>query len=373
MAAVHAKLNQDFLHNCSWCWKMEAPSEDPDCSIPSHDVWAHTPNSMIVFASNTKQIPDIPAWNSTLVQPLRLCIDGRWGFFEYSRVPQLFDPVFPYLAWMPTDKFNWLGFSTKINSFQVVDNIQHAEDSVFGYLRTTVWEGLQQDVVDYIEQHAMAELQAYLMWYDHIHFGALPRSTCSFELGLRGSIACSHADYIIPTKLGVPAWFEVPTADCGNLDAGKRTALTGLRIELRTWEDIQGSDFLCDTHKGLLVHNKPLEYYPPIVVDASTYESAAQGYLPHEDVVHRDLRLLADVLKMVEVTGDNHNRSAKLGVQVRMAVAIAGELMEQYVTLSFSSTMQTRSSLQSAWVIVKSTASDGFAERMSFPILVGAY
>ncbi|KAJ7718895.1 hypothetical protein B0H16DRAFT_1475252, partial [Mycena metata] len=157
---IHAKLEQEFIHKY-WYWKMEAPSEDPDCSILPHDVCAHTPNSTIVVASNTKQIPDIPVWNSTLVQPLRPCIDGRWGFFEYSRVPQPFDPVFPYLAWMPTEKFNRLGFSTKINSFEIIDDIQHSEESVFvrqpgwlhrGYLRTTVRERLQRDVVDYIER-----------------------------------------------------------------------------------------------------------------------------------------------------------------------------------------------------------------------------
>jgi hypothetical protein len=50
---------------------------------------------------------------------------------------------------------------------------------------------------------------------------------------------------------------------------------------------------LWNTNKGKLVQNKPM------VVDPSTYELAARGYSAHQDILHRNLHSLEDVLNMV--------------------------------------------------------------------------
>ncbi|KAJ6503624.1 hypothetical protein C8R45DRAFT_1185359 [Mycena sanguinolenta] len=361
------------------------------------DAWATTPNSTIVLAGNTKQVPDIPALNSHLDIGLsRPCIDGRWGLFEYSVVPQPFDPKFPFLAWMPTHNFARLGLPTKINRFRVVEDIT-SPNSVFvrnsgwmhrGHLRTEIREELQQDVAHYIEhvndiirkeadpssrlgspetrppvialvrahntafctrfayltfrdlleyiaglQRSVAELQAYSMWYDRMHYGDLPLSNRTFELGLRGSIAQTPKEYNDLKRLGVPVWLEIASADGYVLDAGKETKMTPLHIETRTWNQMRVSHFLRDSANGRLAHNKPLEYYPPMVTDARKYEAAARGYWLRKDKLRRDLRCAKDVMSMlmdIPLSGENHNQSAAVAMQVRDTGTIAGELMEQY-------------------------------------------
>ncbi|KAF7345497.1 hypothetical protein MVEN_01568200 [Mycena venus] len=367
-------------------------------ATPSFDAWARTTKSTIVLAGNTKEVPDIPQWNSTLVETPRPCIDGRWGLFEYSIVPQLFDPAFPYLAWMPTQKFTRLALPTKINSFRVVED-PSSPNSVFvrhpgwmhrGHLSTRIREELQKDVVYYIDlvskiigleanpstrvgtpetrppvialvrahnsafctrlphltyrdlleyiaglQRAAAELQAYSLWHDRMQYSDLASTTRSFELGLRGSIARTPEEYRLLLRLGAPVWLEIPLSSTNGLDAAKETKLATMRVERRTWEEMPVSPFLRNSRNGILVHNKPLEYYPPVVSDttSSRYEAAARGYLPREDVLNQDLRALEDVMHMVEsigLSGANHNKSAALATKVRAAGNTAGELMERY-------------------------------------------
>ncbi|KAJ6465462.1 hypothetical protein C8R45DRAFT_939653 [Mycena sanguinolenta] len=343
-----------------------------------YDGWACTPNSSIVLAANTKEVPDIPHWNSNLSVTGVPCLDGRWGLSEYSTVPQLFDPEFPYLAWMPTQRFARLGLPTMINTFRVIEDVT-APNSVFvrnsgwqhrGHLRTEIWEKLQEDVVHYIEsagriirneadpslrvgspearppvialvrahnsafcmrfayltlrdlaeyiaglQRSVAELQAYTMWYDHMHYSDLPSSNRSFELGLRGSIARTVEEYNLLRRLGAPVWLEIEESQESLLDPKKKTRVTLLRVETRIWEEMPVSHFLRNSTQGCLVHNKPLEYYPPSVVDASKYERAARGYWPREDKLRRDLRCRDDVLSMLKNTtfsGENHNQSTGL-------------------------------------------------------------
>ncbi|KAJ6536050.1 hypothetical protein B0H19DRAFT_1270865 [Mycena capillaripes] len=192
-----------------------------------------------------------------------------------------------------------------------------------------------RDLLEYMAglQRSVAELQAYVLWHDRIQYGNIPASTRSFELGLRGSIAQNPTDYNALRKLGVPVWLELSQANMSLFDVTKRVELTAMRVETRKWDDMSVSQFLRDTRKGKLVHNKPLEYYPPAVDANTAYESAARGYSPRQDLICRDLHSLQDVLKMVEtgdLSGNNHNKSAALGVQVRAAGNTAGELMEKY-------------------------------------------
>jgi hypothetical protein len=336
-------------------------------TLPPFDVWARTKDSKIVIASNTKEIPDLPCWNPPAGEVPWPRIDGKWGMDEYSVIPQPFDKSFPYLAWMPTQRFARLGIPTKVISFQVIEDttqpnsmfVRHSGWTHRGYLKTELREELQTEVVHYIDlvaaiileeadsstrsgpaevrppvialvrahnsafcmrflhltyrdlleymaglQRSVAELQAYVLWHDRIQYGNIPASTRSFELGLRGSIAQNPTDYNALRKLGVPVWLELSQADMSLFDVRKRVELMAMRVETRKWDDMSVSQFLRDTRKGKLVHNKPLEYYPPAVDANTAYESAARGYSPRRDVICRDFRSLQDVLKMVETGGE---------------------------------------------------------------------
>jgi hypothetical protein len=134
-----------------------------------------------------------------------------------------------------------------------------------------------RDLVEYVAglQHSVAELQAHTMWYDRIQYRDIPASTRSFELGLRGTVAKSITEYNTLRKLGVPVWLALPLFDADCLDGAKKVTPQPMRVEKRTWNEMPVSHFLYDAYKGKLVHNKPLEYYPPSVDDPTTYESAA--------------------------------------------------------------------------------------------------
>ncbi|KAJ7160770.1 hypothetical protein C8R46DRAFT_1038007 [Mycena filopes] len=164
--------------------------------------------------------------------------------------------------------------------------------------------------------------------------GSVPRSSRSFELGLWGSIAKSPSEFALLSSLGAPVWWELGVSTCDGLDSNKETALTSLRIETRVWEDVVPAAALHrDVHKGRLVHNKPLEYYPPAVTDPSKYESAARGYFYRADTVHRDAGSFKDVLEMVKNTsssGENRTHFVVLAAEIRAAGSLAGDLVEKY-------------------------------------------
>ncbi|KAJ6617829.1 hypothetical protein B0H10DRAFT_1948014 [Mycena sp. CBHHK59/15] len=335
-------------------------------TLPLFDVWATTENGTVVLAANTREVPDLPQWNSDLVEPPKPRIDGRWGLSEYALVPQIYNSSFPYLAWMPTRNFQRLGIPTQINRFRIFEEVASV-DSVFvrhsgwqhrGHLRTDLREELQKDVIFYINQvdeiirteansssrlgaaevrppvialvrahnsafcmrfphltyrdlleylaglqRSVGELQGYSMWYDRIHYGDIPTSNRSFEMGLRGSIAESSADYDMLRKLGAPVWLELPLSHAHVLDPKKEVHLTRLSIERRTWAEMTVDKSLRDMHNGKLVRNKPLEYYPPSVDDLVIFELAARGYSPRTDVLLQDNRSARDVLSMVATVG----------------------------------------------------------------------
>ncbi|KAJ7143486.1 hypothetical protein C8R43DRAFT_1130571 [Mycena crocata] len=367
-------------------------------SALAFDVWTKTIRGTIVLGGNTKEVPDLPSWKLEPADALKPCIDGRWGLFEYSTVPQLFDNNFPYLAWLPTDRFHRLGIPTEINRFRIDEDplkpnsvfVRHSGWMHRGHLRTEIREKLQQDVVYYIEQvkriiqeendastqkgaanvrppvialvrahnaafsmrfphltyrdlleylaglqRSVAELQAYTMWYDRIQYGDVAASTRSFELGLRGSVATSLADYNYLHRLGVPVWMEVPFSETIASQTLKETEVKLLRVERRSWDDMPVEECLRDTRKGKLVHNKPLEYYPPAVEDPALYELAARGYAPRVDIYRGDYRSAKDVLSMVQnikLSGKNHNQSVELASQVQASGSMAGDLMEKYAS-----------------------------------------
>ncbi|KAJ6531692.1 hypothetical protein B0H10DRAFT_1973265 [Mycena sp. CBHHK59/15] len=141
------------------------------------------------------------------------------------------------------------------------------------------------------------------MWYDRIHYGDIPTSNRSFEMGLRGSIAESSAGYDMLRKLGAPVWLELPLSHAHVLDPKKEVHPTRLSIERRMWAEMTVDKSLRDMHNGKLVHNKPLEYYPPSVDDLVIFELAARGYSPWTDVLLQDNRSARDVLSMVATVG----------------------------------------------------------------------
>ncbi|KAJ7144537.1 hypothetical protein C8R44DRAFT_725463 [Mycena epipterygia] len=90
---------------------------------------------------------------------------------------------------------------------------------------------------------------------------------------------------------------------------------------------------LQDTRKGCLVHNKPLEYYPPHAERAEDFEPAARGYSGRSDSYNQDRHSVADIIKMMETTAPtakNHNISTTLAADVRRTGADAGDLIEKY-------------------------------------------
>ncbi|KAJ7479010.1 hypothetical protein FB451DRAFT_1172133 [Mycena latifolia] len=363
-------------------------------SLSRYDIWARTPKGTLVIASNTRHIPNIPQWNYSLRDTTRIPrVDGRWGFQEYSLVPQPFAAMFPYLAFIPSGSFERFSLPMGINRFRLgEDSPEFARQAGWGhrgYLRTDVREGLQKDVVWYIDrigaivaaedaqkdgiherlgvkppviamvrahnacfstrfphltyrdlleylaglQLAIGELQAYLLWYERIQYESLPTTLPTCDSGLRGSIANTSIEYDRLRLLGVPVWWELPTSQVVHLDPAKERVLSDTGIETRLWANAGVTPSLQDTRKGVLVHNKPLEYYPPCVDNQQELETAARGYSSRLDGYNQDRHTVADVRKMLENTnlsGGNHNRSASLAKDVRRAGEQAGDLMDRY-------------------------------------------
>ncbi|KAJ7776601.1 hypothetical protein DFH07DRAFT_766796 [Mycena maculata] len=365
-----------------------------------YDIWAYSSNNTVVIASNTRQIPDLPKWNHTLVDSPLPRVDGRWGFDEYSRIPQIYDSTAPYLAWLPLGPLRQAELPSQINVFSLNPTsaafVRNPGWPHRGYLDTALRENFQKDVVWYIDrlrsliaaeeakvdsihedlgikppviamvrshnacfslrfphltyrdvveyfaalQRSLAELQAYIMWHDRMEYAELPTVFSGSETGLRGAIVATLADYTHLRRLGAPVWWEFGMSDAPNLDGTKQGVMTPLAIECQPWAAEGIPPALRDTHKGKLIHNKPLEYYPPHVNNKDTFERAARGYSERLDNYNEDKHCVADVRKMMEnttdpisakdLTGNNHNRSEKLAAEVRRAGGDAADLMEKY-------------------------------------------
>ncbi|KAJ7144540.1 hypothetical protein C8R44DRAFT_725466 [Mycena epipterygia] len=242
-------------------------------SPPLYDAWAYSPNGTVVIGSNTRHIPSVPQWDKNMRGPPMPRTDGRWGFLEYSALPQLYSAAFPYLAWMPVHSFERLSLPTEINEFRPLCNspefVRHNEWGHRGYLETTLREAFQRDVVWYIDtvqaiikadeseasgmsrypgvrppviamvrahnaafslrfphltyrdlleylaglQRAIAELQAYIMWHDRMEYAELRTGGANSGTGLRGSIAMTQKNYNSLRMLGVPVWLELQEAE----------------------------------------------------------------------------------------------------------------------------------------------------------------
>ncbi|KAJ6629428.1 hypothetical protein B0H10DRAFT_1939816 [Mycena sp. CBHHK59/15] len=337
-------------------------------NLPPYDAWSHTPNGTIVLASNTKVVPNLPFWNDALQESPMPRIDRRWGMSEYMSVPQPYDASSPYLAWLPTHNFRRIGMPTDINSFDITEDpktpntifVHHPGWKHWGHLNTELREKLQQDVIFYIDEvdtiivklskdspafwsnyshvqlpRVVSELQAFIMRYDRIQYANIPSNSRGFELGLRGSIANTREEYNLLRRLGVPVWLQLATSDLLVPDPQKETTCLSLHVGTRLWSGMPVSISLKDIHKGKLVHNKPLEYYPPCVKEPRWYESAARGYSVRFDIFNRDLKSADDVLEMVQSTnptGVNHNVSSSLAHRIHETGSTATELMEQYAS-----------------------------------------
>jgi hypothetical protein len=323
-----------------------------------YDVWAQSPNGTLVIASNTKQIPHIPRWDRSLNPAAIPRTDGRWGLLEYSLVPQIYDPHFPFLAWISVGNHERLAMSTQINAFVLTPNdvrfIRHSGWPHRGYLDTIVRENLQRDVVEFIDriqlliatqeatgeldrlgarppviamvrahnacfsmriphltyrdileylaglQRAIAELQAYIMWYDRMQYQDLATPLVpGGKRGLRGSIALRLEDYEYLRAMGVPVWLELDQSWLGHLDVLKECSMESVNIEARLWTQVSVTPSLQDFRAGGLVHNKPLEYYPPKVDDPNCFERAARGYSSRVDSYRHDSYTFEDVKKMM--------------------------------------------------------------------------
>ncbi|KAK7031884.1 hypothetical protein R3P38DRAFT_3313818 [Favolaschia claudopus] len=356
-----------------------------------YDVWAHTLSGSIVIGSNTKHVPSLPHWDPLLdTRPIPR-IDGHWGLLEYSVVPQLHKPKFPYLAWMPTGSLDRLNLNVYINKFRLQDNpaafVRHPSWPQRGYLETTIREKLQADVVVYIcqvetliasqessrlsesvgvtppviamvrahnasfcmrsphltyrdlleyiagLQQSVAELQAYILWCDQMLYAELPTTVRNSETGLRGSIAVSEADYLVLRNLGVPVWLELGSENLLRVEGSKQVLLQRVSVETGLWQDAGVARSLQNIRGGALVHNKPLEYYPPPAAASTNFEDVARGYAARTDKYNEDRYSRADVSRMLQgsdLSRKNHNISPRLAAEVRRAGDLAGDLMEKY-------------------------------------------
>jgi hypothetical protein len=90
------------------------------------------------------------------------------------------------------------------------------------------------DLFEYLAglQRSVAELQAYILWYDHIQYSDILSNTRSFELGLRGSIAQSNSEYVMLRKLGIPVWLELQSMENLQLDIAKEVKLRSMHVEM---------------------------------------------------------------------------------------------------------------------------------------------
>ncbi|KAJ7820523.1 hypothetical protein B0H14DRAFT_2599912 [Mycena olivaceomarginata] len=350
-----SKLNSDKRSTLLPLWQVFAECPVPEraaermassTKMVCYDVWAQS--GTLVIASNTKQIPHIPRWDRSLNPAAIPRTDGRWGLLEYSLLPQIYDQHIPFLAWISVGNHEHLAMCTQINTFVLTPNdlrfIRHsgwphprcgdriqlliatqeatgeldhlgARPPVIAMVRAhnacfsmRIPHLTYRDILEYLAglQRAIAELQAYIMWYDRMQYQDLATPLVpGGKRGLRGSIALWLEDYEYLRAMGVPVWLELDQSWLGHLDFLKECSMESVNIEAQLWTQVNVTPSLQDFRAGGLVHNKPLEYYPPKVDDPNCFERAARGYSSRVDSYRHDSYTFEDVKKMMGNTTHN--------------------------------------------------------------------
>lgn len=166
------------------------------------------------------------------------------------------------------------------------------------------FEGLLfRDVLEYLAglKRAIAELHGFLLW--HAEKEAVESTTIHrvHAHRSRGAIATNMDDYLTLSRLGLPVWLRITLKPPTSLSVVPHARLIAPPIALSHWSEQLGSrSSSVDIHRGKFVHNKGLEFYPPVVDGSTSFERAARGYAPRLDVFRRDprtLRALADMIK----------------------------------------------------------------------------
>lgn len=160
---------------------------------------------------------------------------------------------------------------------------------------------LYRDVLEYLAglKRAIAELQGFILW----HHEQEARESSSIRRVIthrsRGVIVDTLSDYQTMERLGLPVWIVLEFTNPLALFPSKEVPLTDPPSNMGFWSAPGSTSSSADFYRGIFVHNKHLDYYPPVVDKSVSFERSARGYGPRLDVFKKDVRAIRDILSMV--------------------------------------------------------------------------
>lgn len=167
---------------------------------------------------------------------------------------------------------------------------------------------LYRDVLEYLAglKRAISELQGFILWHREVE----ARESSSIHRLLayrsRGVIVHSISDYCTMARLGIPVWILVKSTSSFSLLSNKEVNLTDPPCSMGFWSAPGSTSSSADFYRGEFVHNKHLDYYPPVVDSSASFERAARGYARRNDVFRKDKRTMRDILAMVNELGKSY-------------------------------------------------------------------
>lgn len=257
-----------------------------------------------MLGANVDSIPSPPPRSDVIVGS-----DGLWGSHEWTVYPQLHQPEFPYLAWIPIHPFS--DIQTRAFDKSILRRVSHSSNTwvvdpeLLGDLNTR-WKSIKASLEapfkdisstsvqcprkayarafealnrlemqfatwrDYVEvsrnlQRSFLELSAFLNWWRDVRSDSIQPI---IRAATRGAIFEDAQLYEGYVRLSV-----------GSLLLIQRSTLSFVLDP--TLEVTLSPRNSCERPMSLqpLVHSLPHWYYPPLVHDVLTeLESAARGY-----------------------------------------------------------------------------------------------
>lgn len=301
--------------------------------------WTNTasPRELIV-ASN---VTTIPAHLSSPATPA-IQVDGLWGPFEWTRLPQPYDATSPYLPYIripnpsnrkdiltrPMAKVMMINHPTRQGFHTMESEVASALKSVLDWASTmatknfaairqnlayksvsvpqialdrarTCYYGLEEGVqgwnefTDYFRnaQRALLELDAFSRWWEDAKAGDQNRwFTPSASPPTRGAFFPTIPLFEYYARLNIAAYMIIPSGSLPNPPPVRYLPATS-RSAYCTTDNPRNT--------GVQKHSKPLWFYPPQVHDIESFEAAARGIAPRDDVL-RPTAHYAAILKKEE-------------------------------------------------------------------------
>lgn len=164
---------------------------------------------------------------------------------------------------------------------------------------------LYRDVLEYLAglKRAIAELHGFILW----HYEAEARENSSIQRvhlhRIRGAIVSNDTDYDTLNRLGIPTWMVVSFDSLPSLLQSRCVVLANPPTILDCWSAPGSTSSSVDVHRGRFVHNKSLDFYPPLVEPLIPFERAARGYAPRLDRFRNDSRTVRALANMVDAIG----------------------------------------------------------------------